>query len=224
MQSFIITSKDPQTREQYILKLCNERGVDALDIEIIKPGESIGITEVRSLQKNLFLKPLRGKMRATILQKCDTITIPAQNALLKILEEPPQTTLIILSVSQKEILLPTILSRCEIIELKNVIEDITGNEVNQYTADVLSLVESGTGTKLKRAQDLSKNKDETAMWLEKTIITCREKMIEDIFNDNNETMKQLRNMLVSFQKTLIILKTTNVAPRFALENLFLSIT
>lgn len=222
MQSFLIISKDPETSEEYALTLCKQHNIDPFDIAIIEQQEeSIGIAEIRTLQKSLFLKPFKSKTKAAILKNAQNLTVAAQNALLKVLEEPPNNTLIILTVTQKDLLLPTILSRCTIIGLEDKAYELSKKETTEYVEVLSSLLSDGVGEKLKRAQDLSKNKDEAVVWLENMIIVSRQKLLEDILNNNNETIEQFNNVIVSFQKTLIILKTTNVAPRFALENLFL---
>lgn len=224
MQSFLIASKDPKIPEEYALTLCKQHNIDPLDIAVIEQlQESIGISDIRTLQKSLFLKPFKSTTKAAILKNAQNLTIAAQNALLKVLEEPPNNTLIILTVTQKELLLPTILSRCTIIELKKTDTDLSEKEIAQYTKVLSSLLSDGVGEKLKVAQDIAKDKNEAVVWLEKMILCSRQKLLEDIFNDNNETIQQLNNVIVSFQKTLTILKTTNVSPRFALENLFLSL-
>ena len=64
------------------------------------------------------LKPFKGKTKVVVIQSYESITKEAQNALLKVLEEPPANTLIIILTLKKEFLLPTILSRCKIINLK----------------------------------------------------------------------------------------------------------
>jgi len=61
------------------------------------------------------LTPLRGKMKIYIIREADRITIAAQNALLKTLEEPPGAALIILLATHLSRLLPTTLSRCQVL-------------------------------------------------------------------------------------------------------------
>lgn len=78
---------------------------------------SISIDSVRELQKFLQLKtigtaPLR---RAVIIEYADTMTTEAQNAFLKLLEEPPADTIVVLTADNRRALLPTILSRAQVI-------------------------------------------------------------------------------------------------------------
>lgn len=83
-------------------------------------GTSISIDAIRDLQRFLQLRTLgndRPLRRAVIIEHADALTIEAQNALLKLLEEPPADTLIILTVNSKRALLPTILSRAQALTI-----------------------------------------------------------------------------------------------------------
>jgi replication-associated recombination protein RarA len=82
-----------------------------------EPTGTISIEAIRSLQKFLQLKtigthPLR---RAVLVEHAQGLTIEAQNAYLKLLEEPPADTLLVLTVNSQRALLPTIVSRTQCI-------------------------------------------------------------------------------------------------------------
>jgi replication-associated recombination protein RarA len=82
-------------------------------------GKAIGIEAVRSLEQFLALK-VPGKTahdRAIIIEDAHLLTIEAQNALLKMLEEPPHGTVLILTVSFQQSVLPTIRSRTQLIPI-----------------------------------------------------------------------------------------------------------
>lgn len=88
-------------------------------LHISSEGKSIGIEQIRELQKFLQLKtsgyaPIR---RAVIVDDADSMTIEAQNALLKVLEEPPEDTVIVLTASKPHQLRPTIHSRVQTIAI-----------------------------------------------------------------------------------------------------------
>jgi DNA polymerase-3 subunit delta' len=80
-------------------------------------GTSISIEKIRELQKFLQLKTIgtRPLRRAIIIEHANALTTEAQNAYLKLLEEPPADTLMVLTVSSQRALLPTILSRVQTI-------------------------------------------------------------------------------------------------------------
>lgn len=83
-------------------------------------GKAIGIETVRGLEQFLSLKvPRSGPYnQAVIIEDAEALTLEAQNALLKTLEEPPQASLIVLSASHEQSLLPTVRSRAQVITVK----------------------------------------------------------------------------------------------------------
>jgi DNA polymerase III delta prime subunit len=90
-----------------------------------RQGDSISIDAVRNLQKFLQLKtvgdnPVR---RAIVIEYAHALTKEAQNAFLKLLEEPPADTLIVLTVSTPRSLLPTIISRAQTITVHTPTEE-----------------------------------------------------------------------------------------------------
>ncbi len=157
MQSFIIASKNKQTAINHAISFCQKRKIDKFDVDLNVFEKSAGIDDVRLLQKKLYLKPINGMFKAVILQVFEGATIQAQNSLLKILEEPPASTFIILIAQSKEVFLPTILSRCRIIELRDD-SRISKEESAKCLNILLSMPQKGTGERLKIAQDLSKEK------------------------------------------------------------------
>ena len=217
MQSFLVISKDKNKASIYISSFLKKEGIDRIDINLHTFENAMGIAEVRNIQKKIILRPFRGKAKAVVLEVYEGITVEAQNALLKVLEEPPANTIIIISVSKKELLLPTVLSRCKIITLKDSNLTLSYDENTQYLNILVSLSESGISYKLKLAQDISRNKEEAIAWLEKMTITLRKKLIE------NHNDQHCLNFLKNLQNTYKNLKSTNVSQRIALENLFLNI-
>ncbi|CEI71559.1 MULTISPECIES: ATP-binding protein [Romboutsia] len=84
-------------------------------IEIKPDGNSIKIAQIRKLQTDIIIKPHKD-YKIYVINDAHKMTVEGQNALLKTLEEPPQYAIIILVTSNKEALLDTIKSRCEIIK------------------------------------------------------------------------------------------------------------
>ncbi|HXE09818.1 MAG TPA: hypothetical protein VN554_00120 [Verrucomicrobiae bacterium] len=82
-------------------------------------GKAIGIEAVRELEQFLALK-VPGKTehdRAVVIENAHLLTLEAQNALLKMLEEPPTGTLIILTINHEQGVLPTIRSRAQAVSI-----------------------------------------------------------------------------------------------------------
>jgi len=220
MQAFLIISSDKKASEDYAIEIVKHEQVEKLDITIIENEKTIGIGQVRNLQQSLFLKPLKGKVKATILKNAENLTVEAQNALLKVLEEPPPNTLIILTISNQDLLLPTILSRCKIIKLNKKTPELLQKEITQYLNLLKSLLLAEAGERLKLAQDYGQSKEETLVFLEKVIRALRNKIINEA---NEGLISKHPYILASFQSAYKTISTTNINPRFCLENLFLTL-
>jgi len=87
------------------------------DTYILDEEKKISINAVRHLQIWLQKKPYQALKKIVLIKKAENLTIPAQNAFLKILEEPPKNSIIILTTQNINLLLSTITSRCQIIRL-----------------------------------------------------------------------------------------------------------
>ena len=89
------------------------------DLHLVAPeGNTLKIDQVRALQHDLALSPMEGRYRVAIVEGMDRATPEASNALLKTLEEPPPHVVMILIAPEAESLLPTIVSRCQLIALR----------------------------------------------------------------------------------------------------------
>ena len=99
------------------------------DIHILNPEEksSIGIEEVKNFQKEMIYKPFEEKYQAGIILQAEKLTPEAQNALLKTLEDPSEYSLFFLCVDNEKNLLPTIISRGQILYSPEEIEQQESN-------------------------------------------------------------------------------------------------
>lgn len=78
---------------------------------------SMGVETVRDIKKSLFFMPNDGDRKVYIIDDAQKMTVQAQNALLKFIEEPPASVLFFIVTDKKESLLPTVVSRTRIISL-----------------------------------------------------------------------------------------------------------
>jgi DNA polymerase III subunit delta' len=96
----------------------------------------IGIDDIRGLQRSANLPPYEGKCKVFIINEAEYLSTEAANSLLKILEEPPPRVVWLLLAAEEERLLPTIVSRCQRLELKSVpSERVQEVLVNSYNVD-----------------------------------------------------------------------------------------
>lgn len=127
-----------------------------------KPN-SIGVEDIRGQVNNdVGIKPYYGPKKVYIIKEAEKMTVQAQNALLKTLEEPPAYAVIILLTTNAEALLATILSRCVMLHIRPV-EDKRVEEylmkylqVPDYKAGVCAAFARGN---IGKAKALAKNDD-----------------------------------------------------------------
>ncbi|MDO5425839.1 MAG: DNA polymerase III subunit delta' [Eubacteriales bacterium] len=101
---------------------------DIIRITHEKPG-SIGVEDIRTqLIGDVQIKPYSSPYKVYIVPDAEKMTIQAQNALLKTIEEPPAYAVILLLTTNSSVFLPTILSRCVMITMKPVPDE----QVRQY--------------------------------------------------------------------------------------------
>lgn len=86
------------------------------DVIVVTPdGYEIRIDQVRSLQETASLKPNNGLWQVFVLDPADRLNVSSANSLLKILEEAPSHAVFILLTRDTGAVLPTVLSRCEVV-------------------------------------------------------------------------------------------------------------
>jgi DNA polymerase-3 subunit delta' len=99
-------------------KIAADRHPDVLRVS--PSGLQIKIDQIRRLCQSLAMKPYEARMRVAIVAEAHRMNPAAGNALLKMLEEPPDRTVLILTAPQTADLLPTIVSRCQHIRFKPI--------------------------------------------------------------------------------------------------------
>ncbi|HBQ50649.1 hypothetical protein A3B42_02480 [Candidatus Daviesbacteria bacterium RIFCSPLOWO2_01_FULL_38_10] len=124
------------------------------DTLYFKAGEKMGIGEARKIKEHFSLKPYSAKGRTVIIEDASVMTTEAQNALLKTLEEPPEEAILILAAPSDANLLPTILSRCEIIRIKN--KEL---RIKDYAEDIEKLLNSFTEERFEYIEKLKDRKE-----------------------------------------------------------------
>ena len=104
---------------------------------------TISVDDIRQQVNNdIVIKPYSSKYKIYIIPEADLMSVQAQNALLKTIEEPPEYAVIMLLTENAEVLLPTIRSRCVMMKLRNIKDQLVKKylmeqmEIPDYKADV----------------------------------------------------------------------------------------
>lgn len=223
----------------------------AVDVTVLEPEEdkqTITIDQVRDLQHQLSLKPYAAKFKTGIILEAQRMTIEAQNALLKTLEEPPAHSILILTAPSTKALLPTTVSRCQIVRLQAEIDlDVASEEHQQQAQEFLQLLGSDRGERLAWIEDnkTTMNNEQSAIvhldiWISvlrdlllmnsnlKSLMLNKE--LQDRFSfilssmkESNNFEKILTRALERTIETKNLLASTNVSARLALEVLLLDL-
>lgn len=111
------TDQKPCDRCRNCQRSLSDRHSNLLSLSVQQREKSIKIDQLRALLKQLSTSPLEAGRRAILILDVDLMTVQAQNALLKSLEEPDPDSFFILTSSNEQALLPTVLSRCRVQRL-----------------------------------------------------------------------------------------------------------
>ncbi|MGH3147533.1 MAG: DNA polymerase III subunit gamma/tau, partial [Rubrobacter sp.] len=90
----------------------------SLDVVEMDAASNRGIDEIRDLRDRVNLAPVSGRMKVYIIDEVHMLTAEAFNALLKMLEEPPEHVVFVLATTEKHKVLPTIISRCQSFDFR----------------------------------------------------------------------------------------------------------
>ena len=196
----------------------------------------ITVEAVREIQKTLSLFPYHGKKKVLIVSDAHKLNIAAQNALLKTLEEPSETSVIILVTHEADKLLSTIHSRCVSLSFglagggKSVMgrpglfeiyqKDADSEQAYQEAANLLQKFPGmGIGEKIKLAETMSKDVVRTLAILAGWIWFLREGVKDAELGKKRQTYLAIDKI----ENLMNLLKSTNANARLALEALFLEI-
>jgi DNA polymerase-3 subunit delta' len=186
------------------------------DVRIIAPeNDSIKIEQIRNLKREISYKLYEGRKKVWVIEEADKFGLAAANSILKILEEPPPQAVIILISQTKEGLLPTILSRCEVIRFFPLplqeIEKIIAQQLPQDSDKIHILAKLARG-RVKEALHLTK-KENTLEIREELLNALRKNMnLEEIFklaaqwaNYKGKELQRFFDMLLFWFRDILIL-------------------
>ncbi len=182
------------------------------DVSVVGEDQSASITidQIRQIKREIFQKPLTQKFKIVIIKNAQKLTTEAQNALLKILEEPPQSALIILGTRDKSSLLPTILSRVIIVKTQPQAKKLA-SQTNLHTLDTTLLLE-----------EIAKVED-PVMWLDNQVLALHHLLRKSISTNQLSSppakISDIIEKCIEAKKML----SANVNPQFVLSNLIFSI-
>ena len=239
--AYIINSDDLISRENLTESfaktlMCDEQNIDSCNIcvsckcfehknnpDVIyidsEDKKSIGIDQIReNLVHDINIKPYKNRYKIYIIKNADTMTEAAQNAILKTIEEPHAYAILILLATDYKKFLPTILSRCILIDLKPI--DI--NTMNKYivdnynkkieNVDIYSTYSEGNLSKLENiinSEEFIEFRNElievTKMFLNLDIDNIIK--IRKFFEENEKRYEEILNIIYIWYRDINIIKS-----------------
>jgi len=116
---------------------------------IVTTVDVLNIDKARELKEKAYTMPVNSGSKKIFLTFCESATIEAQNALLKILEEPPVSSVFIFCIKNLSVLLPTVRSRVAIVHPRNA-------QIRNVTNGYEDLVDTFLGSNEKQRLDMAK--------------------------------------------------------------------
>ncbi len=188
--------------EELLKKIFKKKIAESPDIHVLNPKEqnSIGIEEVKDLQGSMRYKPFQEERQVGIILEAEKLTIQAQNALLKTLEETSDTSIYILCVDNERNLLPTIQSRGVIIypRLQGIEEEESPEEGEESLADILDL---DLLEQFSLIEEYAKEKESSLLLLNALEERFKRELELDIKNGNIESSHKNGSLLKIIQKS-----------------------
>lgn len=193
-------------------------------IDIVKyypSSNSFGVDDVRNIIDEVNKKPYEGNRKVLILYKCDKLTVQAQNALLKTIEEPPNGVYLILLSDSLETILDTIQSRCQVYKLTPLYKEEILNYIqyrypeldleNKQSALAYSTGVPGKVDKFINDENL-KNLRNISIDLFEDILKKEQNIVlkyENLLKDSKEDQLELLNILLLYIRDIMIFKEVN---------------
>jgi len=189
------------------------------DIHILKLDEnSIKRKDIDELQDSIYIKPYESKKKIYIINDSHKMTVQAANTFLKTLEEPPEDTIIIMITINKDLLLDTIASRCQIINFemlghkeveKILVEDYN---INEEKSKLLAAYSKGNVYKALKILD---GEDKTLEYRDE-IVDIVEKILEDgksavfdyekYFNSGKDNIDEILDIFMIWFRDILFVK------------------
>lgn len=203
----IITGSDLKSR----LEHSNEILINPPLFTIDGVEESIKISQIRNFQQQLNLAPTSNNIQYYFIKELQSAGIPAQNALLKTLEEPPETAQIIITADRPNSLLTTILSRCQIKPLKQSI--ILDSQRQQELIKLLNQISHSNYSQLISLAQTQSKSHQINSTIEQLIHLLQSSLFQKPTPNRSSAIKSLQICYTE-------LNSTNINRQLSLEHLF----
>ena len=173
---------------------------DIKTVSPLKGSQFIGINQIREIRRDAYIIPNEQDYKIYVVTPANLLTVEAQNAFIKILESPPRNIIFILIAESTGLLLPTVLSRCEIFKIFTQ----ENNELNsvEFARNIAKL--SVSGNKIEMFKIVSSLVSEDRLFIKDVIINISKSLIK--FTKQNKDLKLISTTINKIQHLSEVIK------------------
>jgi len=187
--------------------------------EIYSKDKSIAVDEIRNILKGLVIRPLYSRYKIIIINDADSMTVQAQNALLKSLEEPPPYVVFILTVQSSAAVTQTVRSRCRRIlfdklsdgEILEILRGKYGARQPQWDF-MISYADGVVGTALELAEspDYLDARNQIMHSVNELLVSGKGDVFKayELFEKNSDKIEFILKIMLLFFRDIIIYSQT----------------
>ena len=215
------TQAERDKRQETMERFKKEKIEDPYTIVKFEKNVNIPVDEIREMQKGLYLKPFEGKRKVVIISEVENMHPASANSLLKTLEEPPKDSHLILTTTDINRLLPTVVSRCQQIrfaKIPSLLIEKRLNERYQIPSDKASFYAKISNGSLGKALDYIQGEKENIrndaillikIAVEGNAINIIQK-VDELLNqwDRNSILEMLQFLISLFRDIYLTLETS----------------
>jgi len=199
---------------------------DLAIIQAEQVGGTLKVDQVRDLQRSLSLSPYEARYRVALLLRFEEAHPSASNALLKTLEEPAPKVLLLLTAESVESLLPTIVSRCEVLRLRPLPLDEAADGLQRWglpaaEARLLAHLSGGRPGYARRLHDQPELLEQRQSWLNELSALLGGSRVERFAYaqaaaraalDDRDTLRTCLQVWSSFWRDVVLSASGSAAP------------
>lgn len=186
------------------------------DYMLIEPdGTQIKNAQIESFQEFINIKPYDGLYKVVIIKDADRMNASSQNRILKTLEEPPSHVVVILLTTNSETLLPTVISRCQVVKLNGLPEQVILDFLNEQTSHeqkevIAKLADGSIGLALDylSSEEFQQIQIHSEIVLQSIHDKDRPKLLEQLsyFSEQKDSIKKILDYMILWYRDILLFK------------------
>ena len=194
----LFISPDLEVRVEEIKKILLETSLTSNHPDLLYfPYDSkLGIEQAKQVKEHFLLRPYSARGKVVVMEDASNLTLEAQNALLKTLEEPPETALLILGAPSEDKLIPTVVSRCQVVYIPVIasgakqslsMEEIASSTTSPRNDDFMNNIEKLLNSEVEERFEYVEKLKERGEFLHFMLIYFRNQLLNSghLYNDRD---------------------------------------